>query len=143
MELQNLVWNLCPRDKGYLRWQWFMVPIFYLLKVSPTSDFSHFLNELNMQFCFLIFVGFCNYMFFAATNTLDDEECWLINLYRHILVLELIIRKIRCVSMPNFIIRLSMQLNFLERYFIWCLQIQIFDFVAMYCLLITFHHLAV
>ena len=44
--------------------------------------------------------------------------------------------------MPNFVIRLSMQLNFLERYFIRCLQIQIFDFVVMYCLLITFHHLA-
>ena len=31
MELQNLVWNLCTRDKGYLKWQWFMLPIDILL----------------------------------------------------------------------------------------------------------------
>lgn len=94
MELQNLVWNLCTRE-GYLRWQWFMVPIFFFLEVSPTSDFSHFHNELNMKFCFLIFVGFCNCMFFAAPNTVDGEEFWWINLCRHVLVLELVIRKIR------------------------------------------------
>ena len=43
---------------------------------SVTSDFSHFHIELNKQFCFLIFVGFSNYMFFTATNTVDDEEFW-------------------------------------------------------------------